>query len=224
MNTYFRKAQVAKEDASASLLLLFLGWGMDQYPFLSCLPEDTDVLICYNYRTLRFEPEIPNSYKRIKVVAWSMGVWAATQVLQQITVPISECIAVNGTPYPIDDTRGIPTDIFRATLEGLNEQTLQKFRRRMCGTGDRLKQFINNAPDRNIESLRTELSAIKTMATQTEPSPWHWDKAYIAKQDRIFTPIAQAEAWKETAIEYIEEYHLPDTSFWQQLFAYSNTH
>ncbi|WP_373564497.1 pimeloyl-ACP methyl esterase BioG family protein [Sphingobacterium sp. E70] len=56
-----------------------------------------------------------------------MGVWAASQVLPKLQMqhyPISTCTAINGTPFPIDDSRGIPVQVFRATLNTLSEKRL----------------------------------------------------------------------------------------------------
>ena len=63
-----------------NLLLFFAGWGMDVHPFEHFRPAHHDFLICYDYRSLHFDVSLLNGYKQIDVVAWSMGVWAATQV------------------------------------------------------------------------------------------------------------------------------------------------
>ena len=117
------------------LLLFFAGWGMDETPFLQIHPTNKDWLICYDYRSLEFDAIILQEYSEITLIAWSMGVWAASQIMKQYpSLTLSQSIAINGTPYPIHETKGITPAIFEGTLQGLNEQSLQKFQRRMCGS------------------------------------------------------------------------------------------
>ena len=139
------------------LLLFFAGWGMDEHPFLQYAPQDSDFMICYDYRTLDFDTSPLTGYTVIDVVAWSMGVWAASQVLSKVSLPIRRRIAINGTPFPIDEKRGIPPAIFMGTLEGLNEASLRKFQRRMCADGNVFARFQLTAPERSIEELKEEL-------------------------------------------------------------------
>lgn len=124
------------------LLLFFAGWGMDETPFLTIHPTDKDWMICYDYRSLAFDTDLLETYSQITLIAWSMGVWAASQIMKQYPhLPVSQSIAINGTLYPIHETKGIAHSIFDGTLQGLNEQTLQKFQRRMCGSIADYKTF-----------------------------------------------------------------------------------
>ena len=74
------------------LLLFFAGWGMDEHPFLQYAPQDSDFMICYDYRTLDFDTSPLTGYTVIDVVAWSMGVWAASQVLSKVSLPIRDAL------------------------------------------------------------------------------------------------------------------------------------
>ena len=114
------------------LTLFFAGWGMDECPFMDHCPENSDLLVCYDYRSLDFDFTLLQGYQEIRLIAWSMGVWAASMVLQDMDLPICERVALNGTVTPVDDLKGIPQQVFEGTLEGLNEGTLEKFIRRMC--------------------------------------------------------------------------------------------
>ena len=135
------------KNNSKRLLLFFAGWGMDETPFLQIRPTDTDWMVCYDYRSLEFDTDLLQKYSEIRLIAWSMGVWVASQLMKQHpSLPISHSIAINGTPYPIHETKGIEPAIFEGTLQGLNEQTLQKFQRRMCGSTAEYKVFQAVAP------------------------------------------------------------------------------
>ncbi len=72
------------------LLLFFAGWGMDETPFLTIHPTDKDWMICYDYRSLEFDADILQEYSQITLIAWSMGVWAASQIMKQYpSLPLS---------------------------------------------------------------------------------------------------------------------------------------
>ena len=131
------------------LLLFFAGWGMDETPFRHIHPAECDWMICYDYRSLEFDTTLIQAYSKITLIAWSMGVWAASQVMKQYpSLPVSQSTAINGTLYPIHETEGITPSVFEGTLQGLNEQTLLKFQRRMCGSAADYKVFQTMAPKR----------------------------------------------------------------------------
>ena len=103
------------------LLLFFAGWGMDETPFLTIHPVDKDWMICYDYRSLTFDVGLLETYSQITLIAWSMGVWAASQIMKQYPhLPVSQSIAINGTLYPIHEIKGIAPSIFDGTLQGLS--------------------------------------------------------------------------------------------------------
>ena len=112
----------------SQLLLFFTGWAADETPFAHYRPNDMDYAVCYDYRTQAWDTTFLNGYQEINIVAWSMGVWMVNQLYGTLSaLPIRHCIAINGTPYPMDDRRGIPVDIFRGTLENLTPASLHNF-------------------------------------------------------------------------------------------------
>lgn len=197
------------------LWLFFAGWGMDETPFRSLYSSDWDQtadcdwMICYDYRTLEFDATLLEEYSDITLVAWSMGVWVASHVMQKYPhLPISESIAINGTTYPIHETKGIAPTIFEGTLQGLNEQTLLKFQRRMCGSIADYQAFRSVAPQRSADELKEELAAIQQHSLSLPPSDFCWQKAIVGKNDRIFLPDHQCLAWRDKAtIELIDAAH-----------------
>ena len=80
-------------------LLFFAGWGMDETPFMHNLPPNKDLIICYDYRSLDFDSTLLSTYEGIYVVAWSMGVWAASQVLPDSNLPLKQSIAKIGRAH-----------------------------------------------------------------------------------------------------------------------------
>lgn len=190
---------------SKHLLLFFAGWGMDETPFTDMHPADSDWMICYDYRSLEFDESLLRGYSEITLVGWSMGVWAALRIMELYPgLPVSRSIAINGTIYPIDESKGIAPSIFEGTLQGLSEQTLLKFQRRMCGSSAEYKIFQSVAPQRPVEELKEELAAIQKQCLSSDVPDFRWQKAVIGRNDRIFTPENQRRAW-ESNVELIEE-------------------
>ncbi|ADV44063.1 pimeloyl-ACP methyl esterase BioG family protein [Bacteroides helcogenes] len=199
------------------LLLFFAGWGADETPFKEYRPEDSDFMVCYDYRTLDFDKSGLDEYKEINVIGWSMGVWAASQVMPQLSLPITHSIAINGTPYPIDQHRGIPPAIFRGTLDGLTGASLHKFLRRMCADGTAFRAFLQVTPRRPLEELREELAEIERINAKAslKAGSFHWQQAVAGSNDRIIPPANQLQAWKEsgTPARQTEDAHYQEELF-----------
>ena len=102
-----KQVYLIKEQHSR-LLLFFAGWAADEAPFRHYRPQGMDYIICYDYRTLDFDAALLCDYAEVHVVGWSMGVWAASHVLPSAGLNVASCTALNGTPHPIDERRGIP--------------------------------------------------------------------------------------------------------------------
>lgn len=129
------------------LILIYAGWGMDWRVFRHMRRHGYDIIIVWDYRQLTFDWSVVASYDEICLVAWSMGVFAASVTIHEILPRITKSIAVGGTPDPISDTLGIPVEIYRGTAEGLNAGNLRKFHRRMCLDAGHYSAFREVAPD-----------------------------------------------------------------------------
>ncbi len=173
------------------LMLLFAGWGMDDAPFAP-FARRYETWVVWDYAELGGLPPLPAD-RPIDLVAWSMGVWAATQTVAREA--LASATAVNGTPWPIDAARGIPPAIFDATLAGLSEAGLARFRRRMCGGAAGLDAFLRHAPRRGLEDLRRELAALGEAIRTRPEQPFAWTRAIACDRDRIFPPEAQRAAF-----------------------------
>lgn len=201
-----RQTYLIKEN-HPFLLLFFAGWGMDENPFRKYTPEGCDFMICYDYRTLEFDHTLIEGYTSVHLVAWSMGVWAASQVFGNNPGSIAYSIAVNGTPFPVHEEKGIAPAIFYGTLDGLNEQTLHRFFRRMCGSSAEMDSFEKTAPRRNLNELRDELKCIGDQSLRLPVSSFIWKKAIIGNRDKIYLPANQERAWVGITTEKKEMEH-----------------
>lgn len=211
----------AASDSNRRAILLFAGWGMDEKPFTGLNAEGYDIIIIWDYR--EGEPSAAlrtsiNRYEELCVIAWSFGVPMATEfIVNNPSLPVTARIAVNGTIRPVDDRFGIPTGIFKGTMDGLTEKSLSKFYLRMCGSNAKFKEFSENMPQRDVNELKDELKAIgeryqKPQLPRRDFTPW--DCALVADADRIIPTGNQSQAWNESGstIERldIEGPHLPD--------------
>ncbi len=181
-------------DNASSLLLFFSGWSAPPELFTSLeADKDTDVIICYDYRDLSFDEDLSH-YKEIHLVAWSMGVRMAELALGG-RYSFASATAINGTPCPIDNAYGIPSDIFLGTLNGLTPGTLLRFNRRMCGTREILGGY-QSASARPFDEVRDELMSIHNHCLHTVGGPILWTRAIIGTGDRIFPSANQLAYWK----------------------------
>ena len=203
------KQQLIGKQQHDELLLFFAGWGLDAHPFEHLQPLHEDFMICYDYRDLLFDTQQLLSYQKIRVLAWSLGVWAAAKVLPETALPITRSIAVNGTLSPIHDEKGIPCDIFQGTIDHLNERNLMKFQRRMCYTPAVYEDYLQRAPQRTLEDVKEELICLKDYIQEANhESAWKWDRAYISTHDFIFPCENQQQAWQgKTEIHTLQEGH-----------------
>ena len=171
------------------------------------LPAQCDLLTLYDYRELELSDDLADlpwgSYEAVAIVAWSLGVWAAEQVVPHWSIlPTKQrLIAVAGSPYPMHDQWGIPKQIFVGTLEGLTDENRQRFNRRMCG-GKRYKQLYDILSERPTTELRDELQAVyDSLATpeasgSTPHTRLAWDLAIIGERDQIFPAKNLSTLWK----------------------------
>ena len=202
------KLQLIQHNASPRLLLIFAGWGMDPRPFSQLKVEDYDIAIVWDYTDEDLDTTILKEYSEVVILAWSMGVFEASRVLPTLQLPVTLTIAVNGTMTPVNNTTGIPVNIFNATLSTLSEASLRKFQRRMCGSAEAMDSFLLNAPVRDIASLQSELQAIGNRATQELSPISDWDVAVISLRDMIFPANSQKMAWKDTSTIILDAPHL----------------
>lgn len=202
------------------LVLFFAGWGADERLFSHIPSEGSDRMVCYDYRSMSFDSTLLAPYREISVVAWSMGVWAACQVVPRLPqLPVAESIAINGTPWPIDAHRGIPPATFEATLSRLDDRNLWKFQRRICGTAEAHKAFLKHAPQRPVEELGEELARLRQSVAASAGTAFQWSKAVIGTNDAIFPPDNQRAAWLGNARETCEAqaFHYEEALFRQYL-------
>jgi len=181
-----------------TLVLFFSGWGSDSRPFMPIPATNVDVLMLYNYQEMALPTDfhsIISEYQTVHILAWSLGVWVANEVIPSSQITINEAIAINGTLSPIDNQLGIPTDVFEGTLQNLSPINMVKFNRRMFANSSHQAQFQQHAPQREVNELKTELALLQKITHPSENKIF--TKALISSDDRIFPTSHQYQFWEE---------------------------
>ncbi|MGM9760705.1 MAG: DUF452 family protein [Parabacteroides sp.] len=201
-----------QEGEGHTLHLILNGWSASPELFRSLpLPVGADCWVVYDYRSLTF-PERLEPFQEIHLMAWSLGVWVATTLWSSAS-PFTSTTAINGTPFPIHATWGIPPEIFEGTLHHLDEEGLKRFDRRMCGDRATLQRY-QLLPSLPQEVKATELQALHRAILATpvdsEAATRFWNRSIISRADRIFPTAAQQAYWQERVpMEILEGPHLP---------------
>lgn len=179
------------KKSSDRVVLFFNGWGMDEQA-VNHLKGDIDVVVCWDYRDLMTStlPSLAN-YREIYVIAWSMGVWAAANLLPRLNIEPEKLIGLNGTEHPVDDKSGIPERIYLLTERGMNEQGRIKFIQRMLDT----ESFNPLLTKRPLDEVCEELCLIRKQSTG-QRNELKWNKIFISEKDVIF-PVANQRNWWE---------------------------
>ena len=200
MKTYIRRRE--KND---QLVVIYGGWGTDENVFTPLCNDDFDFILFYNYSSdeALVLPEM-KSYKKITLIGWSLGVWAAEYLSPKTGIIPDVAIAVNGTPVPADDQYGIPLNIFEGTLNNITEENMEKFYLRMFG--DKKTYQLNNKriPHRTIKSLHDELRWLYNRIMEQKEPGFKWDYAVTSEIDRVFPSENVNSYWeKENKTKHI---------------------
>ncbi|MDX9929009.1 MAG: DUF452 family protein [Bacteroidales bacterium] len=205
------KTYIQRREKNDSLIVVFGGWGNDEKAFTPLCSEDSDFILFYNYSADEplILPEM-KSYKKITLIGWSLGVWAAEYLSSKLKIKPDFAIAINGTPFPAHDKYGIPLADFEKTLNHITDLNMVKFYLRVFGNKKTYMANIDRVPARSVRSLSDELRWLyNRIMEQTEPG-FRWDVALISKDDRVFPTANLLAYWKkcpETAVAVLLQPH-----------------
>ena len=185
--------------------------------------EQTGYGLPTSYRTLAFE-ETFAPYKEVHLVAWSLGVWVATRLWAGHR-SFTTATALNGTPFPMHDTLGIPTAIFGEPSHHISEEGMRRFNRRMCGDKETFNRYSELSP-RPLEEIRRNwnLYIIRSSRKLESADPrisTFWDQAILSTEDKIFPATNLRNYWQgRCPIQEIKAPHLPFYHYqsWNELW------
>lgn len=192
------------QNNSDKLIIFFNGWSLDENIVKHLASKEFDVLMLNDYSDLEIAQEILdeiNSYEEITVIAWSFGVWACGNVINNFN-NLKNVIAINGTLVPIDNNLGIPEKIFNLTLNHLSEENYVRFFKNMFAN----EADLSKISTRPIENKKNELEQIQKLSAEKNYSQntKHFNKVFIGTNDKIITAKNQSNFWGETDARIIK--------------------
>lgn len=206
------------------LIVFLAGWSFDYKPFefLNC--KDFDVLFVYDYNSIEWKENLAD-YREKHLIAWSMGVFAAYLLKDKLS-DFNQKIAVNGTPYPVDDEYGIPQKTFILTLRHAKTGLEGKFYQNIFNDTTEYERYAKTPVERDIENRVDELKSlyefIKSNRSEYEK---FYDCALISNFDKIIPTKNQINFWQKSApYKLLESGHFPFYNFtsWDEIINYAN--
>lgn len=212
------KTHWLKKENNKNLILFFNGWGMDENVISHLESTKKDILVVYDYNELKFDENLSN-YASIALIAWSLGVFAASQVYNKIP-NIKYSIAINGTPKAIDPNYGINPKIYHLTLNNMSStQTRDKFFSKMFDDPDKHNKLPK--PKREILNQKSELGKILQHYNLNKKTEVNFNTAIISLKDKIIPPNNQLNFWQTNNIKVVklDSGHYPFFNFksWEEI-------
>lgn len=209
-----------KQD-NDKLILFFCGWSFDYKPFEKLNCNDYDVLIVYDYSDIAsnnakdfLSKKFFIKYKKIDLITWSMGVYVA-YLMKNILPKFDKKIAINGTPYPVDDSFGIPSKTFDLTLKFVDTGLQGKFQKNLFKKNEDYEKYLKTPVERSIENQKQELVALNDfIKNQKCDYDEFYDRAIISDTDKIIPTRNQVNFWTGKAeIKILDSGHFPFFEF-----------
>ena len=202
-----------------SLIIFFAGWSFDFKPFEFLKCGNYDVLIFFDYS----KPDLIQipQYENYFLISWSMGVFAA-YLLKDKLPAFSKKIAINGTPFPVDDDKGIPLKPFLLTLKHAKQGLEGKFYQNIFDNSKDFERYMKNTVKRSIENRVEELNNLYKVIKNTEINyEKFYDLAIISENDKIIPTKNQINFWSNNAAKYniLASGHFPFYNFtsWEDI-------
>lgn len=191
MKTYIRRKE--KND---SLVVLYGAWGTDENTYISLYSDDFDFILFYNYSADQalVLPEM-KTYRKITMIGWSLGVWAAEFLSPSTGIIPDVTIAVNGTPIPADDHYGISLKWFEDLLDNITEESMNNYYFSMFGNRETYNRHSGKIPHRTPKSLNIELRWLYNRIMEQKEPGYKWDFAVMSESDMIYPPENVINYW-----------------------------
>ncbi len=188
-----------KNNNKNKLIVFFAGWSFDYFPFLNINSFDYDVLMFYDYSDLNL-PVTIGEYDEKILITWSMGVFIAYYI-KNLLPDFNKKIAVNGTPFPVDDRLGIPKRTFDLTLKYAETGLKGKFYENVFSNENLLNIYLKTPVQRTIENRVNELIKLDDFIKNIEINydGQFYDTAIIGKNDKIIPAKNQLNMWGNIA-------------------------
>ncbi len=201
------------------LVIFFCGWSFDYVPFERLDCGKNDVLCVYDYSEM-LPLSLAYEYKQISLITWSMGVYIA-YLLRDELPNFDRKIAINGTPFPVDDEKGIPRRTFELTLKYVDSGLQGKFQQNLFKKPEEYEKYLLSPVRRSIGNRAGELAVLdKFIKSQTIEYSKFYDCAIISDADKIIPTRNQVKCWEGQAnIVMLDSGHFPFYEFnsWDEI-------
>ena len=210
-----------------NLIVFFCGWSFDYKPFERLDCGENDVCVIYDYGDINskdFDKTLPNfdGYERVELLAWSMGVYVG-YLLKDKLPRFYKKVAVNGTPFPIDNELGIPNKTFELTLKYVDTGLKGKFQKNLFKRPADFEKYMANPVERSIDNQSRELVELDLhISTNKADYKPFYDVAIISDTDKIIPTKNQINCWTNLAeLKVIDSGHFPFFSFesWDEIMS-----
>lgn len=190
------KTFIRRREKNTKLLVFYGGWGSDENIYIPLCDDEYDFILFYNYSAdeALILPEM-KTYERVILVGFSIGIFAASYLSRKTGIKHDLSIAVNGTPYPVDEKYGIHRNVFEGTLNHITDESIGKFYFRMFGDKKTFDAISDRLPKRTLKSLNDELRWLYNRIMESDQSGFHWDYAITSENDRVFPTESQVAYW-----------------------------
>lgn len=177
------------QRGAPDVVIIMLGWAATPQAVMHLQLPGCDVLAVHHY-TDGLEPlraaEFA-AYRRVYLVAWSYGVWAAEQCCREL--PLHRAIAFNGTPFPADERYGMR---LRASLRAMQAAA--------HGSLPTPAELPGPYPEPTPAEKLAELTRLAEWSRRDSAAHLRWHAAYIADQDEIFPPARMRAYWQSVGL------------------------
>jgi len=202
-----QESWLKQEPSNSGLIIYMLGWASTPNAVCHIDPPGYDAVAYYDYADIApLDPARIARYGRICLFAWSFGVWVAEQCCRDL--PLCRAIALNGTPFPVDDRYGMRLRLVMRTMRGLARVGMNPFHEKAYGGTRYMPE--GPYPDRSIEAKIDELARLAEWSKADSAAHLKWDKAYIGDKDEIFPPANMRAYWESVGLGTpFASYHYP---------------
>lgn len=203
-----------ENQESSTAIVVFAGFA-GHFSHFSHLDSKHNVILCYDYSDFAFCFD-SSKYKEIWLLAYSFGVYIATQVFYKHNCTLA--IAINGTNYAIHKNYGIHPSIYKHTMKNFCSDD---FKKSLFMDSLILAKDFCFANEANLKQELCLLYDFYHNADTLKQQTFAWDKALISTQDSIFPPQSCKNFFMScnTKMHAIHAPHFPFFAFksWEEI-------
>lgn len=191
------KTFVNRKKGNDILIVVFSSWVVDEQAFLPYHDGSFDIIVLSGYSSDKpFLIPFLKTYRRTIVIAWSSGVWATEFFLSKIGINPDTLIAVNGTPFLVNDLYGIPITACETFIDDLNFTKIANMYNKIFGDEEILGKSADKTCRKDIEILHKDLRWLYNRAMEKTSSCLIWNYAVISHDNDLMPISGIKKCWE----------------------------